>query len=42
MELWKVLMDIIVMRKISEVCMSAWGILRHSQMEEEKGKSLSL
>jgi hypothetical protein len=42
MESWKMLKDITSMRKRSEVYMSAWGMLRNSQMEEEIGKSLSL
>jgi hypothetical protein len=29
-------------RKRIEVSMSEWGMLRHSQMEEEIGKSMSL
>jgi hypothetical protein len=36
------LKDITAMRKRSEVCMSACGLLRQSQIEEEIGKSLSL
>jgi hypothetical protein len=42
LELWKMLRDFTSMRKRSEVCISARGILRQSQMEEEIDESLSL
>jgi hypothetical protein len=34
--------DLTAMRKSSKVNVSAWGMLRHSQMEEEIGNGLSL
>jgi hypothetical protein len=40
--LWKLLKDIIAMRKRSKVFMSTWEMMRHSQIEEEIGRSLSL
>jgi len=42
MELWNMLRDITFMRKRSEVCMLAWGMLRQIQMEEEISRSMSL
>jgi hypothetical protein len=40
MEPWKMLRDIIAMRRILELFMSAWVILRQILMKEETDKSL--
>jgi hypothetical protein len=40
LELWKMLRDLTTMRKRSKVCMLAWEMPRHNQMEEETDKSL--